>query len=194
MRAGRSILNLMRRRRGRDGVAAVEFAFVGLPFFIGLFAIFELGLIFTVDSVLDNATTTAGRLIRTGQAESENMTKAQFEAAVCARMSIFAGDCPDRLSVDVRVVTSFANTVADPNETGEFDEEQTAYANGQPLQLMLVRVWYRHPMITPLFNQAVQRQPDGSTLLRASTAFRNEPPGYRSATPAAGGTGSGGGG
>ena len=56
--------------RSRDGSAAVEFALVALPFCFMIFAILEVVLIFTLDSVLENAAINTGRLVRTGQAEA----------------------------------------------------------------------------------------------------------------------------
>ncbi len=164
-------------RRRRDGSSAVEFAFVGLPFFMMLFAIMEIGLVFVTDSVLDNATAETARLVRTGQAATSSMTPAQFKTELCNRMSIFSGDCPDRASIDVRSLTQFRNaTPPDPMASGtSFDEGSLTYASGQPGDLMLVRVWYRHPLITPFLAQALSRLDDGNARLMATTAFRNEP-------------------
>src|SRR5690606_25010801 len=79
--------------RATEGSAAIEFAMVALPFLFMLFAILELVVVFMLDSVLDNATVETGRLVRTGQASAAGMTATQFKTSVCARMSIFAGDC-----------------------------------------------------------------------------------------------------
>lgn len=164
-------------RPGRDGSSAVEFAFVGLPFFIMLFAIMEIGLVFVTDSILDNAMSQSARLVRTGQAAGSSMTAAQFKAAFCDRMGIFSGDCPDRASIDVRALNQFRSaTPPDPMASGtSFDAGVLTYVTGQPGDLMLVRVWYRHPLITPFLAQAMSRLKDGNAMLTATTAFRNEP-------------------
>ena len=62
---------------------------VGLPFLFMMFAILELGLVFVVDSVLENAVIETGRLVRTGEAQSQGLTAATFKTRLCARMSIF---------------------------------------------------------------------------------------------------------
>lgn len=165
------------RASRRRGASAIEFAFVGLPFFFMLFAILEVGLIFLTDSVLDGATKQAGRLIRTGQAAGANMTAAQFKTKLCEGMGVLGGDCAARATVDVRVLTQFRNqTPPDPTANGvSFDNSELTYVTGQPGSLVLVRVWYRQPLITPLMSQALSRLKDGNALLMATTTFRNEP-------------------
>lgn len=166
----------LRLRRRRDGSAAVEFGIVALPFFFMMFAVLELGLVFVVDSVLENAVVETGRLVRTGQASQQNFSEAAFKTRMCERMSIFASDCQARVTVDVRVIPQFSNTGApDPMASGEFTTESLTYANGQPGSLMLVRAWYRQPLLTPLLSQGLSRLNNGTAMLTATTAFRNEP-------------------
>ncbi|WP_332660185.1 TadE/TadG family type IV pilus assembly protein [Brevundimonas sp.] len=159
----------------RDGSAAVEFAMVALPFGMMLFAILELGLVFVTDSVLENAAIETGRLIRTGQASDQSMTAAQFKTSLCGRMSIFAPDCAARASVDVRVIPQFAVTPPDPMAGGTFNTGSLTYSNGNPGDLVLVRVWYRQPLVTTFLTQGLSRMNDGAAMLTATTAFRNEP-------------------
>ena len=60
-------LGLLRRfTRADDGAAAVEFAFVAIPFLMLVFGIIELGLLFLVSMSLENALMTVDRGIRTG--------------------------------------------------------------------------------------------------------------------------------
>lgn len=160
----------------REGSAAVEFAMVALPFCLMMFAILELGLVFVTDSVLENATIEQGRLIRTGQAGDAAMTPAQFKAGVCSRMSIFAADCPTRLTIDVRVIPNFGSPPDDPMKNGTFNESGLTYTNGQPGNLMVVRAWYKLPLLTTFMAQGLSRLNDGTVRMTATTAFRNEPP------------------
>lgn len=148
---------------------------VALPFCMMMFAILELGLVFVTDSVLENAAIETGRLIRTGQASAQNMTATEFKTSLCSRMSIFAPDCATRASVDVRVIPQFAVTPPDPMADGTFDAASLTYANGNPGDLILVRVWYRQPLLTTFLGQGLSRLNDGAAMLTATTAFRNEP-------------------
>jgi Flp pilus assembly protein TadG len=161
--------------RAEGGATAVEFGMVALPFCLMMFAILELGLVFVTDSVLENAAIETGRLVRTGQASAQNMTAEQFKTALCERMSIVSGDCPSRASVDVRVIPQFDVDPPDPMAGGTFDDSSLTYANGAPGDLILVRVWYRQPLLTTFLAQGLSRLDDGTVRLTATTAFRNEP-------------------
>ncbi len=148
---------------------------VALPFCLMMFAVLELGLVFVTDSVLENATIETGRLVRTGQASAQGMDATRFKSAVCARMSVFSADCPSRLSVDVRVIPQFNTTPPDPLAGGTFNEGALTYSNGQPGDLILVRAWYRQPLLTSFMSQGLSRLNDGTVRMTATTAFRNEP-------------------
>lgn len=164
--------------RSREGAAAVEFALVALPFFILILAILEVAIVLTVSSLLETATLNSGRLVRTGQMP-QNATKDDFKAEICGRMMVFSSQCMDRIVVDVRPVVTFSNPLV-PNPIrndgsgAKLNEDETSFSAGQARQLMLVRVWYRQPTMTPFLSQAMSRA-DGKTLLHVSSAFRNEP-------------------
>ncbi|MDO1558978.1 pilus assembly protein [Brevundimonas sp. 2R-24] len=176
MRRGR--LPMQRFFRNRRGATAVEFALVAAPFFFGMFAIIELGLVFVLSSVLDNATLQAGRLVRTGQMQAGDA--ATYKTAVCNRMSIFSGDCNARLTIDVRVVPRFDNpNLPDPfrttGGTTTFDPSAMGYQNSQARDIVVVRSWWRQPLFTPLMSQGLSKLGDGQAILSSTDAFRNEP-------------------
>ena len=84
----------------RRGAVALEFAIVSIPFFLLLFAILEMALMFFVGQVLDTATVSASRLIRTGEAKAQSLKPEEFKAKICAGM-VNLVDCDTRLYVDV---------------------------------------------------------------------------------------------
>jgi len=160
----------------RRGSTAVEFAMVAMPFFFMMFAVLELAFVFVLDSVLENAVIETGRLVRTGQANSQGFTADRFKTAMCDRMSIFSSNCTARVTVDVREIPQFTNpNPPDPTAGGTFSEAGLGYDNGDPGSLMLVRAWYRHQLVTPFLAQGLDRMGDGKAILTATTAFRNEP-------------------
>lgn len=161
--------------RAREGSAAVEFGMIALPFCLMMFAVLELGMVFVIDSVLENATIETGRLVRTGQASAQGMTATTFKTTLCGKMSIFATDCLSRATIDVRVIPQFATTPPDPISGGTFSTAALTYANGSPGDIVLVRVWYRQPLLTTFLAQGLSRMGDGAAMLTATTAFRNEP-------------------
>ena len=150
---------------------------VAIPFFLMIFSILELGIVFILNSVLETATTDTGRLLRTGQAQAQAFDKARFKSELCSRMALFENDCTNRATIDVRVIPQFALTDEDREEPitdGALDSSKTTYDAGGPTSLVLVRVWYPHPLMTPFLSQSVSRIGNGKVLLTAATAFRNE--------------------
>lgn len=167
---------LLRRRPPREGAAAVEFAIVAVPFFFVIFAVLELGVIFLIDSTLEASVQQATRLVRTGQAQGGAITQAQFRTAMCGAMNVFEGDCMQRSVVDVRPIPQFRNpNPPNPIVDGVFDEGRTEFEPGAAGDLMLVRVWYQQPVVTPLLSRALTRVESGDAIISVTTAFRNEP-------------------
>jgi Flp pilus assembly protein TadG len=169
--------------RDRRGAAAVEFAMIALPFLALMAGIIELGLLFMGSISLDNALHTASRRIRTGEltapptatsAEKEANREA-FRDEVCNSMGFMAADCMAKLSIDVKTVTSFANTdLTSPIQGGTFNPGSVTFDPGTGGSLVMVTAYYRWTMFTPLMNQALERLP-GETLLTSVITFRNEP-------------------
>lgn len=155
---------------------------VATPFFLMIFAVLELGLVFLVDSVLENAVVEASRIVRTGQADNQNLSAAQFKTALCGQMTVFQGDCDSRADVDVRVLPEFSEGLPDsPIKNGVLNKSDLRYERGGPGDLMLVRVFYSQPLVTPFMQQAMSRLNSGAAVISVATAFRNEP--YRAPNP-----------
>lgn len=161
---------LRRFARAQDGAAAIEFAFVAIPFLILVFSILELSITFLVSMTLENALMTAGRQIRTGDMQTNSNTAAAFRTAVCNQMSWLSSGCPTSLIVDVRTLPSFANstTLAAPKQS------KTCWDPGGPSSIVLVRGYYKWPLLTPLMQNAVGGTP-GNRQVSFATVFANEP-------------------
>jgi len=94
-------LGLLRRfTRADDGAAAIEFAFVAIPFLILVFAIIELGLTFLVSMSLENAMSNVDRTIRTGALQARGGDAASYHQAVCDEMSWLGSSCGTALTLD----------------------------------------------------------------------------------------------
>ena len=166
-----------RLMRAREGSTAVEFALIALPFFMLLFAIHEIGLILLHDAVGETAVADTGRLVRTGQTQMQNIDKDMMKARLCEEMSVFANDCASRAYLDVRVVNDFSTPLdpEDPMASGAFDKSKVDVKPGGPGDMVMVRVWYEHPVVTPFLKQALTKGQDGKMMLTTTMAFRNEP-------------------
>lgn len=161
--------------KNEAGSTAMEFAIVALPFFTLMLAAIDFGLMRFATSTLENGVSEAARQIRTGQVVANGTTAAQFRTLVCDNVSMLLA-CDQRLAIDVRVFDSFDDVTfpaaldGNGNLTGGFQ-----YQTGGPGDIVLVRVFYSWPMLTPVFGEAMANMNGGARLLSASSAFRNEP-------------------
>jgi Flp pilus assembly protein TadG len=161
---------LRRFSRAQDGAAAVEFAFVIIPFLLLVFAIIELGLTFLVSLSLENAMMNVDRQIRTGDLQTNGGTAVTFRSAVCGEMSWLGGNCQSSIILDVQVLPSFAQTSSVP----PVKLDKPCWNPGGPNSIVLVRGYYKWPLITPLMQQAVEGSP-GDRRVAFAAVFTNEP-------------------
>jgi Flp pilus assembly protein TadG len=161
---------LARFARAQDGATAVEFAFVAIPFLVLIFSIVELGLAFLVSMTLENAMMNVDRRIRTGELQTAGATASTYRAALCDQMSWLGTSCSSSLIVDVRVLPSFTSgaTLAAPKAA------KTCWDPGGPGSIVLVRGYYKWPLITPLMQSAVGGSA-GNRQINFSAVFANEP-------------------
>jgi Flp pilus assembly protein TadG len=169
---------LFKRFRGnRDGVTAVEFAIVSIPFF-GLFlGIFEVALVFFAGELIDSSVNEAARLIRTGQAQSQGFSESRFKQQICDNVYILS-DCQSKIKLDVRTYKDFETTeskLAAPVDADGNLIEDFEYQLGVGGDIVLVRVFYEWPMISPNFGLGPGNLANGDRLLASTVAFRNEP-------------------
>lgn len=158
----------------RRGAVALEFAIVSIPFFLLLFAIFEMALMFFVGQVLDTATVSASRLIRTGEAKAQSLSQDQFKAKICANM-INLVDCNARLYVDVQSYSSFgAFTPTSPLDK-DGNITSTNYTAGNKSEIIVVRSFYAWPIMFDLLARSTTKLASGDQLLGAVVAFQTEP-------------------
>lgn len=170
-----------RFRQDQSGTAAIEFAFVAGPFLFMLFAVIELALVFLLSTSLDAASDRASRRIRTGQFQTANQVAGDFKTELCTQMTWLASNCAAQLSVDVRTYTTYSQVAAhNPTKIVDgktvFDDTQIQFAASLPPEtIVVVRSYYRWPLITPFLNQGLGRLDGGVALVSATQTFRIEP-------------------
>jgi len=180
-RALRSASGFGRFGRDDNGVTAVEFALVALPFFALLFVTIQIGIVYFAGQALEGAVTTASRMIRTGQAQQQNFDAAKFKNLICAEVDTLF-NCSD-LSVDVQTIKTFGAADLSPpidKVTGNLKLDPK-YAPGDGGDIVVVRTFYEWPVFTKLLGLDLGNLADGNHLLSATTAFRNEPFAWKSA-------------
>lgn len=189
----RRLLSPMLGRRGfvreDKGAVLLEFAILAFPFFTLIFAILETAMYFLAGQILDAAVQDATRKIRTGQAQSTaGYNASSFRTAICDELwNMF--DCSTgadaKLKIKVEVVPTFGDvTISDPidpackTSTDPDDCDYTlaeSYDPGIGSDIVLVRAYYKWPVIItlPYFN--METQAGGTRMLSAVRVFRNEP-------------------
>jgi pilus assembly protein Flp/PilA len=175
--------------RAQDGVAAIEFALVGLPFFLMMFAIIELAMLFLSTSVLEEAVSQASRTLLTGESHgiygagagalphgAGDPTEA-FRREVCANvLALF--DCRANLHVDVK---SYDNAGAASGNTGSpvsggaLNTDSFGYQQPQAEKIVVVRAVLEYPVFVNAWNPGLANLTNGNRAILASTTFRAEP-------------------
>ena len=170
-------------KRTTSGEAAIEFALIAPIFFLLLFASLETGMVYFADMVLENGVQGAARLIRTGQAQSQNLSASQFRQKLCEEIDFMLKCDGSTLLIDIRSFGSFggANFPQPLDGEGNLNGGLNAYQPGTSSQLgggspiVLVRAFYKWKLFTPMFSAYYANMTGGIRLIAASVAFRNEP-------------------
>jgi Flp pilus assembly protein TadG len=155
---------------------AVEFGLIAAPFIALLVAILETTLVMMAQSVLQEATTQASRLIMTGQAQNGNLSAAQFKQTVCndAQAMFSCGG----IVVSVQTANSFSSvSLTNPVTSGKLDASKASWSPGGPGSIEVVQAFYAWPVfLAPLgFNLTNGNLSGNNLLLVGTAAFRNEP-------------------
>jgi Flp pilus assembly protein TadG len=169
------IATARRFARHQDGTAAVEFAFVALPFLALLFAIIQTVLIFFAQQALETITATAARLILTGQAQAQNLTQTSFKTTVCGQV-VALFNCATGININVQTFASFSSvTYPNPVQNGQFQNNSFVFQPGAPGDVVVVQIFYQWPIFVNLMGLNLANLTNNSRLLIATAAFRNEP-------------------
>jgi hypothetical protein len=169
--------------RDEQGATALEFAIVGLPFFLFVLGIMGLGLYFFATTSLEYGAEAAARKIRTGEANNDDMTVQQFRQLVCdeAGSSINCG----KLSIIVQHASSWSGITPQScidaksgmaGSTGSSGELISKYS-GEASDVVLVTLCYQWDLANDFSFLGLGSGSDGSgpAILQAAAAFKSEP-------------------
>lgn len=165
-----------RLRRNEAGAVAIEFAIVALPFFTMIFAIIQLAMLFLTDQLLETAVADAARLIRTGQAKTAGWTVTNYKNQVCNELYGML-DCNLLQSYVTAYTTPTAISTATPvDKTGAYSSSPSYDSNANSGSTIVVAAtYYKYSSLFAGLGLSVADQPDGTRLIGAVAAFRNEP-------------------
>lgn len=192
-RVRRSALrSLVCRAAGDRGAAtAIEFALIAPVLFILMLGTVELGLCFTADILLRNATSSAARLGRTGYVAASTTR----DAMVLAQITQEAGALltPSKLTVTSKAYGGFddigkpepftdvngngkrddGESYTDVNGNGKYDLDRGKDGLGGTSQIVIYTVTYPWSFFTPLVGRMISST--GTILLTATAVIQNEP-------------------
>jgi Flp pilus assembly protein TadG len=165
-----------RYRKDNEGATAVEFAIVGVPFVFMLVGLIEVSLMYTANSLLQDSTNSAARLIRTGQVQQDiNDPEAMFRSELCRVASVFL-DCEQ---VQYEVVTLEGGFGDASSNTPTFDENgnlvSQGFNPGGVSDVVLIRTVYYYPLMTPFIGTLVADGPGQTKFMMSTMVLQTEP-------------------
>jgi len=165
---------LQRFGRQEDGVVAIEFGMLAIPFFLIFIALFEVSMMLLGERFLQEAVTSAGRAIRTGQATSDIELVDFKNQYLCPRLIML--DC-SKVLVEVKNFDTFDSiSLDDPNFSDPNNDPPLDFDIGGASTVTTVRVFYRWKFHTPFIGRFFSNVGDNVTrVLSGGTVFRSEP-------------------
>lgn len=157
----------------QDGSTAIEFSMLFMPFLMLSLAIIELSMMFTSASLLEVATDSASRMIRTGQLQQSGSPNPaeDFRAALC-NFNVAIFDCNDAI-IEVTALPDFGS--APPVAVdGNGSMQSGGFTLGNASQKVLIRVGYNYQMMTPIVGPLLNG-PDGGTQFISTIVMQVEP-------------------
>jgi len=158
------------------GVTAVEFALVAMPFILMVIGTIEIAMMSTAQSLLQESTFTASRLIRTGQIQTGGGDPKQaFRDAVCGFASLLI-PCSS-IQFQVEKLDQFGDAEGMPPP--EFDKDgnlkDQTFDPGGVSDVVLIRVVYNYPIITPLMQPLLSTYGNDKYTMMSTIVLQSEP-------------------
>ena len=155
-----------------EGVTAIEFGLLAVPFFGLIVAILETGLILLASQVFDSAVDDAARAIRTG--EAAEFEESDFRDRICDHT--FGLFTCDSIKLRVRPIASFAaaDTTDPVDENGDWDLSEQ-FSAGRGREVILVEAFYKWSTVLQFEGFSYAEYGDGSLIMTSARVFMNEP-------------------
>jgi Flp pilus assembly protein TadG len=181
---------LCRGATDHGGSAAVEFGLVALPFFLALFAVFEIGYSSFLISALDYATQVAGRAVMTGAVSTSGLTSSQFKTQIVCPALPSNFNCSN-VFVNMSVVTqgeiptgyyAYVNSAVSALVQPALNNSQLTFCPGAGSQYVVLQIMYPASFLTAFFSAGATTNYNGQMVhvLMSVTTFKSEP--YSGAT------------
>ncbi len=155
-----------------EGAVAIEFAILFMPFLLITLGIIELSLMFLSASIVEGATDSAARLIRTGKVQqSTGDHEAMFRQALCNYATALV-DCNDMI-IEVLPIDSYSDYTG-PSYGADGTMVPQGFDAGGSNDKVIIRVAFRYEMITPIVGTLLNGT-DGGTQFISTIVLQSEP-------------------
>ncbi len=168
-----------------EGTTAVEFAIIGGPFFLLIFAIIETSLLFFANQYLETVVDDITRLYRTGQI-SNISTKEDLKDEMCSRI-VALFDCTN-IKIHVDTAAKFSDLPPPPvasdhlDINGSYDPPERLPTDICPNQVLQMTASYEWPIYANYSAPLVADGLNDNALINVTAVVRTEgfpdPPGF----------------
>lgn len=156
----------------KEGTTAIEFSLLAIPYVFLTVGIIELSIMYAAASLLEGATGSASRLIRTGQIQQgSGDPETVFRDAICAYATVLI-NC-NEVQLEVQTMGSFGD-FSGPSYDGDGNLNTSGFDAGGVSDRVLIRVAYRYTMMTPFIGPLLAG-PDNSHLFVSTIVLQTEP-------------------
>lgn len=164
-----------RFHRDQSGATAVEFALLIGPFLFLLLGVLEVSAQYFMTTAVDYAVQRTARLVRTGQAQTQNLVAADLRQAMCADiLNLF--DCEHNSYISVEELGNLnATSYALPVKSSGAFVNDAKLNMGVGGSYVIVRGFFQFSPLLDVFGALKPRLSNGNHLVVASVLFRNEP-------------------
>jgi Flp pilus assembly protein TadG len=164
-----------------DGATAIEFAMVAMPFFMLVFGMISVSNFYFMNVSVEKGMDMTGRLVRTGQAQANNMTVGQFKNNICTEaggwikcnnLQLFVQSRDDWSQVTPENCVDNAGVV---RSSPMNDSDLIAVHTGSAQKVVVVTACYKWELASRIPFLKVGDMSDGSKMIQTVTAFKTEP-------------------
>jgi Flp pilus assembly protein TadG len=159
----------------QSGATAVEFALLIGPFLFLLLGLLEVSIQYFVTTAVDYAMQRTARLVRTGQAQIQDLSVQDLRSTMCDEMlNLF--DCMHNSYITIEELDSLnASTYTVPVKNDGTFLADRAIDMGTGGSYVIVRGFFQFSPLLDVFGALTPRLSNGHHLVVASVLFRNEP-------------------
>ncbi|MEM7679475.1 MAG: TadE/TadG family type IV pilus assembly protein [Pseudomonadota bacterium] len=156
----------------QKATTAIEFSLLMIPYLFISLAIIELSIMYAGATLLEGATGSAARMIRTGQIQQSGVDpESAFRDELCRYATVIVV-CDD-IDIEIMPMDSFGD-FAGPSFDADGNFVPQGVDTGGSNDRMLIRVAYRYSMMTPLIGPLLAG-PDNSHLFLSTIVLQTEP-------------------